>query len=135
MSVSEEENYEEACQAHPREFQDISSATNQIGEEWNPRLHLLLHSIVLGQMEEMDEVRETYEELTDKHNLHPHSAIHALGSVLSEEIYDMLDERREFDPEGHAEELNNLLNRNSVEYRKYVLPLKHGKPPEHQDIR
>ncbi len=134
MKEMEEENYARACQAHPGEFQDISSATNQRGEEWNPRLHLIMHSIVLGQMEELDEVRKIHEKLTQSHNLHPHSAIHALSSALSEEIYEMLNQGREFDTEAHKEVLDNLLNQNSVEYRKYVQPLKHGDPPEHPKI-
>lgn len=135
MKRTEGENYDQACRAHPQKYQDISSATNQMGEEWNPRLHLIMHSIVLGQMEELDEMKKAYEELTQKHNLHPHSAIHALSSVLSEEIFDMLNQRREFNIEAHKKELDNLLNRNSVEYRKFVQPLKHGKPPEHPEIK
>ena len=57
------ENYEKACQAHPDKYQNISSATNEMGDEWNPRLHLILHSIVLDQKDASEPVEEAFKKL------------------------------------------------------------------------
>jgi len=134
MQDPDSENYRKACEAHPDSYQDTSSAINEMEEEWNPRLHLMMHQMVLNQKEEITAVKDAYEELTEKHNLHPHSAIHALGNVLSEEIYDMLQTEREYEPEVYESKLSNMLNRNSTEYRKLIKPLKHGNPPRHPEI-
>jgi len=130
----EGENYDQACQAHPDKYQETSSAINQMGDEWNPRLHLILHSIVLNQKEASEPVKEAFEDLTEEFNLHPHSAIHALSAVLGEEIFAMLKEGREFDPESQKKNLDRLLRPSSQEHRDYVQPLKDGKPPEHPEI-
>lgn len=134
MRELEGENYEKACQAHPEKYQDISSAINQMGDEWNPRLHLILHSVVLNHKEASKPVQEAFEKLTEEFNLHHHSAIHALSAVLNEEIFTMLKERREFDPESQKEELDKLLDPNSEQHKNYVEPLKDGKPPKHPEI-
>lgn len=134
MQGTEGENYEAACEVHPDEYQDISSAINQMGDEWNPRLHLILHSMVLGHIEEFEPAREAFQELTEDYNLHPHSAIHALSAVLGEEIFGMLRERREFDPEVQKDELESLLDPASKKHRDYVEPLKSGDLPEHPEI-
>lgn len=133
MKGMEGENYEKACQAHPERFQNISSAINQIGEEWNPRLHLILHSIVLNQMEEVEEVKETFDKLKEEHGLHPHSAIHALSAILGEEIFNVLKEKKELDSASQKEDLKALLNPNSKEHQNYVEPLTDGNPPEHPE--
>ena len=128
------DNYQKACEAHPDIYQETSSAINEMGEEWNPRLHLIMHQMVLNQIDEVTAVKDAYEELTEKHKLHPHSAMHVLSNVLSEEIYDMLQTKREYDPEVYERKLSNMLNRNSTEYRKLIKPLQHGKPPKHPEI-
>jgi len=128
------DNYRKACEAHPDIYQETSSAINEMEEEWNPRLHLITHQMVLNQIDEVTAVKDAYEELTEKHGLHLHSAIHVLSNVLSEEIYDMLQTKREHDPELYERKLSNMLSRNSTEYRKLISPLKHGKPPKHPEI-
>lgn len=134
MKNVEEENYQKACDAHPDRYQNISSAINEMGDEWNPRLHLMLHSIVLNQIDGTDQVSEAFEELTEDYNLHPHSAIHALSAVLGEEIFAMLKEEKEFDPETQKDDLEKLLDPKTKEHRDYVDPLKGGEPPEHPEI-
>jgi len=131
---SHSDNYRKACDAHPDIYQESSSAINEMEEEWNPRLHLIMHQMVLNQIDEVTALKDAYEELTEKHNLHPHSAIHVLSNVLSEEIYDMLKTNREYDPEIYERKLSNMLSRNSTEYRKLIKPLQHGKPPRHPEI-
>jgi len=128
------DNYRKACEAHPDTYQDTSSAINEMEEEWNPRLHLIMHQMVLNQIDEVPAVKDAYEELIESHNLHHHSAIHVLSNVLSEEIYDMLQTKREYDSEVHERKLSNMLSRNSTEYRKLIKPLKHGNPPRHPEI-
>jgi len=128
------DNYGEACEAHPDIYQETSSAINEMEEEWNPRLHLIMHEMVLNQIEEVTAVKDAYEELIESHNLHHHSAIHVLSNVLSEEIYDMLQTEREYDAEVYERKLSNMLSRNSTEYRKLIKPLKHGNPPRHPEI-
>ena len=134
MEGPDSKNYRKACEAHPDIYQETSSAINEMEEEWNPRLHLIMHQMVLNQKDEVTAVKDAYEELTEKHNLHPHSAIHVLNNVLSEEIYEMLQKKREYDPEVYERKLSNMLSRNSTAYRKLIKPLKHGKPPKHPEI-
>lgn len=134
MESPDSNNYRKACEAHPDIYQDTSSAINEMEEEWNPRLHLIMHQMVLNQIDEVTAVKDAYEELTEEHNLHPHSAIHVLSNVLSEEIYDMLQTNREHDSEAYERKLSNMLSRNSTEYRKLIKPLKHGQPPKHPEI-
>ena len=134
MAGQNSDNYREACEAHPDIYQETSSAINEVDEEWNPRLHLIMHQMVLNQIDELPAVKDAYEELIESHNLHPHSAIHVLSNVLSEEIYEMLQTKREHDPEVYERKLNNTLSRNSTEYRKLIKPFKHGKYPKHPEI-
>lgn len=89
---------------------------------------------VLGHIEEFEPAEEAYEKLTQDYNFHPHSAIHALSSVLGEEIFGMLRERREFNPEVQKDQLKFLLDPKSKQHRDYVEPLKGGDPPEHPEI-
>lgn len=124
------ENYEEVCKAHPDKYQEISNTINQMGDEWNPRLHLIIHSMVLGHIEQFGPAEEVFEKLMENHNLHPHSAIHALSSVFGEQIFAMLREGREFDSEAQEDQLKSLLNPKSKQHRDYVEPLKSGDPPK-----
>ncbi len=105
------------------------------GNEWNPRLHLAMHAAVLGQIEEVKEVRETFKDLQSKHQLHPHAAIHALTAVLSQVIFKMLKEEKKYERIAHRDQLDELLNPESELYQTYVQPLKGGEPPTHRKIR
>lgn len=125
------DSFHEAQKVHPEEYATTSSAINEEGEEWNPRLHLVTHAATLDQMEELDEVKETYETLTEEFGLHSHAAIHALSYVLSELIFDMMSQDEEYDRDSHLQELEELTNPNSDLYQMVVQPREDGDPPAH----
>ncbi len=66
------------------------------------RLHATIHTIVENQLvlEDQTIVRATLKRLMDA-GLTRHDAIHAIGSVLTEHIYDLLH-MENLPPEGHA---------------------------------
>jgi hypothetical protein len=66
------------------------------------RLHATIHTIVENQLllEDQAIVRETLRRMM-KDGLTRHEAIHAVGSVLTEHIYDLL-QKKNLPAEGHA---------------------------------
>jgi hypothetical protein len=68
----------------------------------NPRLHATIHSIVENQLALDDQVvvRDTLQRLMAE-GLSRHDAVHAIGSVLAAQIYDLLKSEPPPDPQ-HA---------------------------------
>jgi hypothetical protein len=129
--VDEEQNFEEAREAHPPDMMETSEAVNHEGEPWNPRLHVLTHAAVLNQIEEVSAVNETFEELQSRFGLHPHAAIHALSSVLMEEIASMQANEEIYDADRHEQALDELTNPLADRHHTAVVNRKHGDPPDH----
>ena len=61
----------------------------------SPRLHAMLHVIVENQVALGDEipVRRTIERLQSE-GLNRHDAVHAVGSVLAKQVFDLMNENR-----------------------------------------
>ncbi len=129
--MDEEKNIADAVAEHPEGMMQTSEAYYEDGEPWNPRLHVILHAMVLGQLEELAAARETYEELQSKFGLHPHAAIHALGSSTMQEIFKIMKNREECDKSRLKKNLAELLDPDSEAHQMLVKPMQHGKAPVH----
>ncbi len=75
----------------------------------NPRMHALVHVIVENQIAMGDElpVTTTLDRLMAE-GLGRHDALHAIGSVLSAYVFDMLKVQQTFDEETYREDLERL---------------------------
>jgi hypothetical protein len=78
----------------------------------NPILHIQIHATVENQLEQDSPagVREIVEELLGR-GISRHDAVHAVGSVLIQEIYGILKEQRAFEPERYLSDLHRLISR------------------------
>jgi hypothetical protein len=98
----------QALREHP-EYYEIWDQVDELSDEQliqdgvNPILHVTIHQTIENQLaaKEPPAVHETLERLT-RSGLSRHEAIHAIGSVLSLEIWEILKEDRPFD-EGRYE--------------------------------
>jgi hypothetical protein len=99
---------------HPEYYEvwdrlDELSDEELIQDEVNPILHVTIHQIVENQLaaKEPPVVHETLERLM-RSGLSRHEAIHAVGSVLCEAIWEILCQERPFDEERYQRELRQL---------------------------
>ena len=76
---------------------------------YKPYLHDAIHEIVENQIRE-GEPKETKENLDRLMNLGytRHEAIHKIGAVIVEDIYNVLKNKQEFDEEGFVKKLLTL---------------------------
>jgi hypothetical protein len=76
----------------------------------NPILHITMHAAVESQIAggEPLEMAQTVAAL-DRRGLSHHEAVHRVASVLTDEIWHMMNEKRPFDPARYAVELAELL--------------------------
>jgi hypothetical protein len=103
-----------ALQEHP-EYYEIWDQVDELSEEEliqdgvNPILHVTIHQTVENQLAAKDPpvTHETLERLM-RSGLSRHGAIHAIGSVLSEEIWEILSQERPFDEERYEQGLQEL---------------------------
>ena len=104
----------EALREHP-EYYGVWDRVDELSDEEliqdgvNPILHVTIHQTVENQLAAKDPpvVHETLERLM-RSGLSRHEAIHAIGSVLSVEIWEILKEERPFDEERYERELRQL---------------------------
>lgn len=115
MTGTNPEDYMKACADHPDIYGETFSATNELGGERNPRLHLITHAIVLDQIEEVAVAKNPYEEPTDRRQLGPLSTIHVQSNALPEEIYEGI--QNDGDYTGLRKETPNRLISNRAEYQ------------------
>ena len=79
------------------------------GEPFSPRLHITLHQIVASQLLAGDppETWQTVQRLAglgyDWHNV-----MHMIAAVVSDDLYQMMNEQRPFDPGSYARRLGQL---------------------------
>ena len=107
----------EALREHP-EYYWIWDRVDELSEEEliqdgvNPILHVTIHQTVENQLAAKDPpvVHETLERLMHS-GLSRHRAIHAIGSVLSVEIWEILNQERPFDEERYERGLRQLSAR------------------------
>jgi hypothetical protein len=103
-----------ALQEHP-EYYDLWDQVDELSEEEliqdgvNPILHVTIHQTIENQLAARNPpvVHETLERLM-RAGLSRHEAIHAIGSVLSVEIWEILKEERLFDEERYEQGLWEL---------------------------
>jgi hypothetical protein len=103
-----------SLQEHPEYYEiwdrlDELSEEELIQDEVDPILHVTIHQIVENQLAAKDPpvVHETLERLM-RSGLSRHEAIHAVGSVLCEEIWEILCQERRFDEERYERGLQQL---------------------------
>ena len=104
----------EALREHPEYYRVWDQADELSDEELiqdgvNPVLHVTIHQIVENQLaaKDLPVVHETLERLM-RSGLSRHVAIHAIGSVLCEEIWEILDQDHPFDEERYERGLQQF---------------------------
>lgn len=104
----------EALREHP-EYYGVWDQVDELSDEEviqdgvNPILHVTIHQTVENQLAAKDPpmVHETLQRLM-RSGVSRHEAIHAIGSVLSVEIWEILKEERPFDEERYDRGLQQL---------------------------
>jgi hypothetical protein len=103
-----------ALREHPEYYEiwdrvDEPSDEELIQDGVNPILHVTIHQTIENQLAAKDPpvVHETLERLM-RSGLSRHEAIHAIGSVLSVEIWEILSQERPFDEERYERGLQQL---------------------------
>jgi Domain of unknown function (DUF1841) len=96
---------------HP-DFEDALLTDEEMivgGQPFSPRLHIALHQIVASQLLVGDppETWQTVQRLVglgyDWHNI-----MHMIAAVVSDDLYQAMNEHRPFDPGDYARRLNEL---------------------------
>ena len=104
----------EVLEQHP-EYADVWEEAQSMGTEEvtrdgvNPFVHVAIHQTVENQLAENDpaQTAETLEVLL-RAGYDRHQAIHMIGRVVSEEIFEILKERRPFDEDAYVAALEDL---------------------------
>ena len=74
----------------------------------NPELHAIIHVTVETQLAEgHPDVKAAFERLS-REGLDRHNVVHAIGSVVAEQIYGVMKSQRPHDPQEYARRLNDL---------------------------
>lgn len=110
----EEARIYRAMRQHP-EYHKLWDRLDRLGDAEleqngvNPLLHVQMHAVVEAQRAEKDppEVEAALKALL-RRGLTRHQAVHAVGSLVAEELYHMLSENRLFDPDWYVRELRKL---------------------------
>ena len=79
------------------------------GEPVNPRLHVAMHQVVANQLlaNEPPQTWQTVQRLAGRgHDWH--NIMHMIASLVSEDLYGVLQEHRKPDPAAYARRLNEL---------------------------
>jgi hypothetical protein len=105
----------EAMREHP-EYADLWGHLDELSDEQierdgtNPIMHIVIHSTIENQIAggQPVETRQIVEALMQQ-GLSRHEAIHRVGSVLAEEIYSILKDKREYDRAGFVRKLRLLV--------------------------
>ena len=102
------ETIERAWAEHPEyeRFRDTEELTK---EGTNPRLHVIVHSIVARQLAANDppETAEALDRLT-RAGWDRHDAIHAIGALVAKMLWTTLKKKKPADTEAYRRELNKL---------------------------
>lgn len=89
----------EAARQYHRRVKDSSE---------NPKLHAIIHSVAETQLAEGYENTQAVLERLLREGLDRHDAIHAIGSVIAEEIFEALNEKKKHNPKSYARKLDAL---------------------------
>jgi len=104
----------QAMRDHPG-YADLWGRLDELSDEQierdgaNPIAHVTIHTTIEAQIAN-GEPKETGEivEALMRQGLSRHEAVHRVGTVLAEEIYDILKNKREFDRAGYVHRLKQL---------------------------
>jgi hypothetical protein len=104
----------EVMQMHP-EYYDLWDRIDEVTEEeleetgHNPVMHVLVHQTVENQIAAGDppETAQTLERLMNQGQSR-HEALHQIGSVVADEIYEMLKSERTYDNRLYVKKLQRL---------------------------
>ena len=89
---------------------DVMSDEEFMAGQVNPSLHLVAHEIALNQINgELPAAREIYDSLVAR-GIDSHEAIHRIGSLAMEEVYEVLKNQRPSDPARYERKLRALLS-------------------------
>ena len=96
---------------HP-EFADAPQGDDDViidGEPVNPRLHVAMHQVVANQLLGNDppETWQTVQRLA-RRGYDWHNITHMIASLVTEDVYGVLQEHRQPDPAGYARRLHEL---------------------------
>jgi len=111
---SEDRTLLEAMRLHP-EYYDLWERLDEVTDEelqrdgTNPVLHVIIHQIVENQVAANDppETAKMLERLR-KGGLTRHEALHKIGGVVTEEIFEIMKFRRVFDEQRYLKKLGRL---------------------------
>jgi hypothetical protein len=111
----------EILKQHPKYFDIWEQAGNLAPEEEtlrdgaNPFAHVAIHQIVENQIADRTppQTVETLEALMQA-GYTRHEAIHAIGRIVSDEIFEIMRDNRPFDEAGYIEALRDLAQRRDV---------------------
>lgn len=104
----------EAMRMHP-EYYDLWGRLDEVSDEElerdgsNPVLHITIHQTIENQIAANDppETARTLARLM-KQNQTRHEAVHEIGTVMAEEIYEMMKFKRTFDQQRYVKKLRRL---------------------------
>ena len=77
----------------------------------NPELHAAVHCVVETQLAEGHAVARNAMDRLLREGLERHEAVHAIGSVVAGEMFEVLKSQRPHDPEAYARKLADLTAR------------------------
>ena len=77
-------------------------------EAGNPRLHVAIHVAVENQLAELHPAATEAMHRLVAEGLRRHEALHAIGFVLAEEMFEILKSKRPHDPEVYSRRLQEL---------------------------
>jgi len=112
LNPAEEDELTFLIEAQHTEFGDALRSDEEMtmdGEPFSPRLHIAMHQIVANQLLAADPpgTWQTVQRLSalgyDWHN-----TMHMIAAVVSDDLYRIMQEHRQFDPDDYARRLNEL---------------------------
>ncbi len=124
-SLSEEDEcLVEVMQQHP-EYHDLWGRLDELSDEEierdgiNPVVHVTIHQTIENQLAEdaPKEVRQVLEALMEQ-GLSRHEAIHRIGGVLSDEIFQIMKSQQPYDEVRYTRKLRRLVKRSGGKGRK-----------------
>ena len=90
----------------------LNASEEVIRDGANPFAHIAIHQMIANQIanHEPPQTAETLEALMQA-GYTRHEAIHAIGGILAEEIYEILRDKCPFDEAGHVQSLRELVQK------------------------
>ncbi len=99
-------------EAQHTEFEDALRGNEEViveGQPFSPRLHIAMHQVVANQLlaDDPPEAWQTVQRLSGQ-GYDWHNVMHMIAGVVSDDIYQAINEQRRFDPGDYARRLSEL---------------------------